>query len=69
MLSINDDKITLQKQVAELTEKSKEENYNQKSEIRKGKRDRRTQNSDITTTLSDQVMKLMVGVEELKKQK
>jgi hypothetical protein len=27
MLSINDDKVTLQKQVAELTEKSKEDNY------------------------------------------
>jgi hypothetical protein len=27
MLSVNDDRLTLQKQVTELTEKSKEENY------------------------------------------
>ena len=27
LLTVNDDKLTLQKQVAELTEKSKEENY------------------------------------------
>lgn len=32
-LSINDDKVTLQKQVAELTEKSKEENYTRDREI------------------------------------
>lgn len=33
MLSINDDKVTLQKQVAELTEKSREENYTRDREI------------------------------------
>ena len=33
MLSINHDKVTLQKQVAEMTAKSKEENYTRDKEI------------------------------------
>ncbi|MGB6527904.1 MAG: hypothetical protein WBF33_07330 [Candidatus Nitrosopolaris sp.] len=59
MLSVNDDKLTLQKQVAELTEKSKEENY-----IIKGKLSEKEQeiqllnqgdsmNADAIATLSD----------------
>ena len=73
-LTITDDKLTLQKQVAELTEKSKEENY-----IIKGKlsdkekeiqllRQHDSENTDALATLSDQVMKLMTEVQELKKQ-
>ncbi len=72
LLTINTDKITLQKQIAELTEKSKEENY-----IIKGKlsdkekeiqllRQRDSVNSDAIATLSDQIQKLMQEVESLK---
>ncbi len=75
MLSINDDKITLQKQVAELTEKSKEENYiikgklsEKEKEIEELKHNDKVK-EDALATLSDQVMKLMVEVQELKKQK
>jgi hypothetical protein len=75
LLSVNDDKLTLQKQVAELTEKSKEENY-----IIKGKLSEKEKEieelghndkvkEDALATLSDQVMKLMVEVQEIKKQK
>jgi hypothetical protein len=72
LLTINTDKITLQKQIAQLTEKSKEENY-----IIKGKlsdkekeiqllRQRDSVNSDAIATLSDQIQKLMQEVESLK---
>ena len=72
LLTINTDNITLQKQIAELTEKSKEENY-----IIKGKlsdkekeiqllRQRDSVNSDAIATLSDQIQKLMQEVESLK---
>jgi hypothetical protein len=73
-LSINDDKLTLQKQVTELTEKSKEENYIIKGKLSEKEKEiqllnqRDYMNSDAVTTLSDQVMKLMVEVQELKKQ-
>jgi integrase len=75
MLKINDDKFTLQKQIAELTEKNKEENY-----IIKGKlsdkekeielqRQRDSVNADAIANLSDQVMKLMEEFQEVKKQR
>jgi hypothetical protein len=75
MLSVNDDKLTLQKQVAELTEKSKEENYIIKGKLSEKEkeieelRDNDRVKADALTTLSDQDMKLMVEVQELKKQK
>jgi integrase len=75
MLSVNDDKLTLQKQVAELTEKSKEENYiikgklsEKEKEIEELRHNDKVK-EDALATLSDQVMKLMVEVQELKKQK
>ena len=73
LLTINDDKLTLQKQVAELTEKSKEENYIIKGKLSEKEneiqilRDHDSENSDAISTLSDQVMKLMAEVQELKK--
>ena len=74
LLTINTDKATLQKQIAELTEKSKEENY-----IIKGKlsdkereieilRERDSTNAEAIANLSDQLMKLMAEVHEMKKQ-
>jgi hypothetical protein len=39
VLTINDDKLTLQKQVAELTEKSKEENYIIKGQLSEKERE------------------------------
>jgi len=68
LLTINDDKLTLQKQVAELTEKSKEENYVIKGKLSEKEneiqqlRDHGSENSDAISTLSDQVMKLMAEV-------
>jgi hypothetical protein len=73
LLTVNDDKLTLQKQVAELTEKSKEENYVIKGKLSEKEneiqqlRDHDSENSDAISTLSDQVMKLMAEVQELKK--
>jgi len=73
LLTINDDKLTLQKQVEELTEKSKEENYVIKGKLSEKEneiqqlRDHDSENSDAIATLSDQVMKLMAEVQELKK--
>ena len=77
MLSVNDDKLTIQKQVAELTEKSKDRRT--QTCIIKGKlsekeieieelRHNDKVKEDALATLSDQVMKLMVEVQELKKQ-
>jgi hypothetical protein len=72
VLTINTDKTTLQKQITELTEKSKEENY-----IIKGKlsdkekemqllRQRDSVNTDAIATLSDQIQMLMKEVDSLK---
>jgi hypothetical protein len=72
VLTINTDKTTLQKQITELTEKSKEENY-----IIKGKlsdkekemqllRQRDSVNKDAIATLSDQIQMLMKEVDSLK---
>jgi integrase len=75
MLSVNDYKVTLQKQVAELTERSKEENYiikgklsEKEKEIEELRHNDKVK-EDALATLSDQVMNLMVEVQELKKQK
>jgi hypothetical protein len=73
-LTINDDKLTLQKQVTELTEKSKQENYIIKGKLSEKEKEiqllsqRDSVNTDAISTLSDQVMKLMIEVQELKKQ-
>jgi hypothetical protein len=74
MLTINDDKLTLQKQVTELTEKSKEENYIIKGKLSEKEkeiqllRQRDSMNTDAIANLSDQVMMLMTEVHEMKKQ-
>jgi hypothetical protein len=72
-LTINDDTVTLQKQVAQLTEKSKEENY-----IIQGKlsdkekeiqllRQRDSMNTDAIANLSDKMQELVVKIQELEK--
>jgi hypothetical protein len=71
-ITINDDKLTLQKQVEELTEKSKQENY-----IIKGKlsdkekeidllRQRDFLNADAIANLSDRLSKVMEEIDMLK---
>jgi hypothetical protein len=71
LLTINTDKVTLQKQIAELTEKSKEENY-----IIKGKlsdkekeiqllRQRDSMNSEAISKLSDELMIISARLQEL----
>ena len=60
LLTINADKIILQKQVEELTEKTKDNEYTLKSKLQ--------EKDDALVTLSDQVVNLMKEVQELKKQ-
>jgi hypothetical protein len=75
MLTVNDDKLTLQKQVAELTEKSKEENYVIKGKLSDREKEiqllrrRDSMNTDAIASLSDQLAKVMQEVEMIKKQK
>ena len=74
MLSINDDKLTLQKQVAELTEKSKEQNYIIKGKLSEKEQEiqllnqRDSINADAIATLSDQLAKVMQEIELMKRQ-
>ncbi|PWU80259.1 MAG: hypothetical protein DLM72_13075 [Candidatus Nitrosopolaris wilkensis] len=73
LLTISTDKVMLQKQVAELGEKSKEENYIITGRLAEKEMEIQTlkqhdnMKEDALATLSDQVMKLMVEVQELKK--
>jgi hypothetical protein len=73
-LTIHDDKLTLQKQVAELTEKSKEENYIIKGRLSDKEKEiqqlmqRDSMNTDAIASLSDQLAKIMQEVELLKQQ-
>jgi len=75
MLTVNDDKLTLQKQVAELTEKSKEENYVIKGKLSDREKEiqllrrRDSMNTDAIASLSDQLAKVMQEIEMIKKQK
>lgn len=75
VLTINVDRILLQKQVAELTERSKEENDIIKRKLSEKEKEieeiinKDKVKEDALAALSDQVMKLMVEVQELKKQK
>ena len=74
MLSIEDDKLTLQKQVAELTEKSREENYIIRGKLSEKEQEiqllsqRDSMNADAIATLSDQLAKVMQEIELIKKQ-
>jgi hypothetical protein len=71
-LTINDDKLTLQKQVTELTEKSKQENYIIKGKLAEKENEiqllsqRDSMNTDAIAQLSDQMMKMMQEIEILK---
>ncbi|MGC1932221.1 MAG: hypothetical protein WA667_24885, partial [Candidatus Nitrosopolaris sp.] len=74
VLSVDDDKFSLQKQVAELTEKSKEENYIIKGKLSEKEQEiqllsqRDSMNADAIATLSDQLAKVMQEIELMKKQ-
>jgi hypothetical protein len=74
LLTINSDKLILQKQVLELREKSKEENYIIKGKLSEKEKEiqllaqRDTMNKDAIATLSDQLTKVMQEIEILKKQ-
>jgi hypothetical protein len=75
LLSINYDRLTLQKQVVELTEKSKEENYIIKGKLSEKEKEiellhqRDSMHTDAMSTLSDQLTKVMQEIEVLKKQR
>jgi hypothetical protein len=75
LLSILGNSVVLEKRIEQLTEKSKEENYIIKGKLSEKEKEieQLTHNDkvkeDALATLSDQVMKLMVDVQELKKQK
>jgi hypothetical protein len=61
MLTINASDLVLQKQVQELTEKTNNNDYLLKANLQ--------EKDDALMTLSDQVMKLMQEVQELKNQR
>jgi 4-alpha-glucanotransferase len=61
LLTIEADKLILQKQVEELTEKTNSNDYLLKAKLQ--------EKDDALMTLSDQVMKLMKEVQELKNQR
>jgi hypothetical protein len=73
MLSVNDDKFSLQKQVAELTEKSKQENYIIRGKLSEKEQEiqllnqRDSMNADAIATLSDQLAKVMQEIGLMKK--
>jgi integrase len=74
-LEINDDKLTLQKQIAELTERSKEENYVIKGKL--SEKDRELQllrqrdelNNDALAALSERLMELEARFEQQQPQR
>ena len=74
-LTINDNKLTLQKQVAEFTEKSKEENYIIKGKLSEKEKEiellkqRDSMNTDAIGGLTDKLMKLVEEVKKLKEEK
>ena len=61
LLSINGNDLVLQKQLEELTEKTNNNDYLLKAKLQ--------EKDDALTALSDQVMKLMQEMQELKKQR
>ena len=75
LLTINDDKLTLQKQVIELTEKSNEENYIIKGKLSEKEKEiqvlshRDSMNTDAIASLSDQLAKVIEEIEILKNKK
>ena len=75
LLTINNDKITLQKQVAELTEKSKEENYIIKGKLAEKENEiqllsqRDSINTHAISSLSDKLETVMQRLKELENNK
>jgi hypothetical protein len=73
LLTLNDDNLTLQKQVVELTEKSKQENYIIKGKLADKENEiqilsqRDSMNTDAIASLSDKMQELMTKVQELEK--
>ena len=73
ILTINHDEMTLQKRISDLTERSKEESYKIKGKLSEKEKEigilrkQQGERDDALATLSDQVMKLMTEVEDLKK--
>jgi hypothetical protein len=73
LLIINDDKLALHKQVAELTEKSKEENYIIKGKLSEKEneiqllRQRDSMNADAIANLSDQIITICSRLAENEK--
>jgi hypothetical protein len=59
LLTINSDKLILQKQVEELTEKTKDNEYDIRAKLQ--------ETDGAYITLSDEVIKLMAEAEELKR--
>jgi hypothetical protein len=74
LLTINGNTIVLQRKVTELEEKSKDSDYIIKGKLEEKEKEiqqltqRESVNTDAIATLSDQVMKLVVEVQELKRQ-
>jgi hypothetical protein len=75
LLTINTDKVTLQKQIAELTEKNKEENYIIKGKLSEKEkeiellRQRDSMNSEAISKLSDELMAISARLQELENNK
>jgi len=73
LLTINDDKLAIYKQVAELTEKSKEENYIIKGKLSEKEneiqllRQRDSMNAEAIASLSDQIITIFSRLAELEK--
>jgi hypothetical protein len=71
LLTINADKVTLQKQIVELTEKSKEENYIIKGKLADKEKEiellnqRDSMNSEAISRLSDELITISRRVQEL----
>ncbi len=72
LLTINNDKIALQKQIEQLTEKSREENYIIKGKLSEKEQEiqllsqRDSMNTDAIATLSDKLSQVMKEIEILK---
>jgi len=71
LLTINADKVTLQKQIVELTEKSKEENYIIKGKLADKEKEiellnqRDSMNSEAISRLSDELITISRRVQDL----
>jgi phosphoketolase len=75
MLTINDEKITLRRQVAELTENNKQENYIIKGKLSDREKEievllqRDSINTDAIATLSDKMQEIMERMKQLEERR